>query len=210
MTHAICFSCGEDKSGSFVECPACKSFPQSDDDMVLSMALNDNYLNLPTLQKISADIKIGEKVGLDPASLKSLLPEVIKFREGPMWQSILKVQKDKSFYRDATHIAMKNINSQGELFARSVGIGYKVMEEVFLSKFINLQDYIGAGPETQKKYVELLIKTTKELHQEGKREYATATSILANLIMILVKFDKSFQIEIKQLIENTIHIKIEI
>ena len=52
MTQAVCFKFGEMKHGSFTDCPHCMGRPVTDDELVLSLAMTDYYLNLATMKQM--------------------------------------------------------------------------------------------------------------------------------------------------------------
>ena len=43
MTKAICWKCGEFKSGSVAPCPNCNADPETEDDLLKSLFLTDHY-----------------------------------------------------------------------------------------------------------------------------------------------------------------------
>jgi hypothetical protein len=66
MTVAVCFKCGIIKFGAFVPCPDCSAAPQTEDDLVLSLAMTDHYFDRPTLEQMGAAVREGKPPHLDP------------------------------------------------------------------------------------------------------------------------------------------------
>jgi hypothetical protein len=76
MTQAVCFKCGGLKWGAFSGCDTCGAYPQSDDDLMLSLAFTDHHFDRASLKRIGADIAAGERPQLDPTTREKLLPAV--------------------------------------------------------------------------------------------------------------------------------------
>ena len=76
MTQAVCFRCGEIKWGAFGNCNACGARPESDDDLMTSLAFTDHYFDQSKLQQIGRDIKAGNRPQLSDATKESLLPAI--------------------------------------------------------------------------------------------------------------------------------------
>lgn len=71
MTKAICFHCGHFKTGSFLPCDECHTKPQTDDELIVSIAMSDNFFDQPTLEAMVEYIKEnGHHPQLDPESEK--------------------------------------------------------------------------------------------------------------------------------------------
>ena len=84
MTMAVCYKCGEIKFGAFCPCDKCGEKPETEDDLIISLAMTDHQFDMATLEKISETIK---KYGLPPdipAEEKEQIREL--FREcGPIF-----------------------------------------------------------------------------------------------------------------------------
>jgi hypothetical protein len=76
MTQAVCFKCGSLKFGAFSNCERCGARPQSDDDLMLSLAFTDHYFDRASLERIGADIAAGVPPQLDPTTKEKLRPAV--------------------------------------------------------------------------------------------------------------------------------------
>jgi hypothetical protein len=76
MTQAVCFRCGEIKWGAFGNCNSCGARPESDDDLMTSLAFTDHYCDQSKLQQIGRDIKAGKRPQLSDAQKESLLPAI--------------------------------------------------------------------------------------------------------------------------------------
>ncbi len=66
MTLAVCFNCGNFKLGAFTPCPKCAQQPQTDDELMLSLAMTDHNLDRANLEYASQDIASGNCPQLDP------------------------------------------------------------------------------------------------------------------------------------------------
>jgi hypothetical protein len=76
MTQAVCFKCGVIKFGAFVDCPKCGALPESEDDLLLSVAFTDHYFYPATLQKIGRAIEAGESPDIEQSMKDALGPSV--------------------------------------------------------------------------------------------------------------------------------------
>jgi hypothetical protein len=76
MTTAVCFKCGVFKSGAFVPCPECSVFPQTEDDLALSLAMTDHYFDMPTLEQMGTSVRDGKPLHLDPATRAQLVEQI--------------------------------------------------------------------------------------------------------------------------------------
>ena len=76
MTTAVCFHCGSIKLGAFMKCPKCGYQPIKDDDMVISLAMTDHYLQEDDLKKISQAMAQGIKPNIDDEFKKDLLKTI--------------------------------------------------------------------------------------------------------------------------------------
>ena len=75
MTMAVCFKCGKIKFGAFVPCPVCASFPQTEDELALSMAMTDHYFDMPTLEQMGAAVRDGDPPHLDPETRAGIIAQ---------------------------------------------------------------------------------------------------------------------------------------
>jgi hypothetical protein len=73
---AVCFKCGVIKFGAFVPCPQCAAFPQTEDDLALSLAMTDHYFDMPTLEQMGAAVRDGNPPHLDPKSHAQLIQQI--------------------------------------------------------------------------------------------------------------------------------------
>lgn len=76
MTQAVCFNCGAIKFGAFVTCPECSEQPREDRELVLSLAMTDQYFDMPTLQRMASDIRDGESLHLQPDQERQMLDQI--------------------------------------------------------------------------------------------------------------------------------------
>ena len=73
MTQAVCFKCGVIKFGAFVPCPDCGARPQTEEDLVMAMAMTDHYFDLPTLEQFGAELRAGRPPELAPENRAKLI-----------------------------------------------------------------------------------------------------------------------------------------
>jgi hypothetical protein len=73
MTTAVCFNCGEIKFGAFTPCEKCEATPVNEDDLAISLAMTDHYFDMPTLEQMASDIRIGERLTLEPETYEALI-----------------------------------------------------------------------------------------------------------------------------------------
>ncbi|MEI7931734.1 MAG: hypothetical protein WCI21_01575 [Alphaproteobacteria bacterium] len=73
MTQAVCFKCGAIKFGAFTACKSCDGTPQSDEDLIMSLAMTDHYFDEKTLQQMGDDIRAGKKLTLHEETRRDLL-----------------------------------------------------------------------------------------------------------------------------------------
>ena len=59
MTKAVCWKCGEFKSGSFVPCPACNADAETDDELLKSLFLTSHYHDEDGLIKLQEQVRRG-------------------------------------------------------------------------------------------------------------------------------------------------------
>lgn len=76
MTKAVCCYCGEFKYGAFLPCQKCSSVPETDDQLMLSLAISDHYLDDAALTAVSKDIATGNCPQLDEDSKIALRPSI--------------------------------------------------------------------------------------------------------------------------------------
>lgn len=95
MTKAVCFNCGEFKLSAFKVCSLCKRMPETDDQLVMSLALTDHYFDLPTLKVMGKDIKNGKPLHLDEKTRKNIIAEISNLKEerelGSTHQNIIEI-----------------------------------------------------------------------------------------------------------------------
>jgi hypothetical protein len=89
MTEAVCFRCGDLKRGAFSNCENCGARPQSDDDLMLSLAFTDHYFDHSRLEQIGRDIAAGKLPQLDQATKEKLRPAVLEAKR------MLGIDRDK-------------------------------------------------------------------------------------------------------------------
>ncbi|WP_298862714.1 hypothetical protein [uncultured Gimesia sp.] len=71
MTKAVCFQCGHIKFGSFLPCDQCQAKPQTDEELIVSMAMSDHYFDQVSLESMGEYTKEnGHPPQLDPESEK--------------------------------------------------------------------------------------------------------------------------------------------
>lgn len=80
MTTAVCFKCGKMKSGPFLPCESCQALPRDEEEIAISLALTDQYLELATLMRVGVSIANGKPPELDEQSHAHML-ELIRGRE---------------------------------------------------------------------------------------------------------------------------------
>ena len=73
MTTAVCYKCGAIKLGCWTTCDRCRVSPSSEDELVVSMALSDHFLNSRALLRLSEHVAAGLGVEVDPPMRASVL-----------------------------------------------------------------------------------------------------------------------------------------
>jgi hypothetical protein len=73
---AVCFQCGSIKFGAFVPCPQCAAWPQTEDELALSLAMTDHYFDMPTLEQMGASVRDGKPPHLDEHSHARLVQQI--------------------------------------------------------------------------------------------------------------------------------------
>lgn len=74
MTKAVCFQCGHIKSGAFLPCDKCQAKPQTDAELIASVAMTEHYFDQATLESMRDYIREhGRHPELDPNSMKTFL-----------------------------------------------------------------------------------------------------------------------------------------
>ncbi len=73
---AVCYKCGATKSVAFVPCPECATFPQTEDDLALSLAMSDDCVDMPTLEQMRAAVREGKPLHLDPEPHAQLIQNI--------------------------------------------------------------------------------------------------------------------------------------
>jgi hypothetical protein len=76
MTQAVCYRCGVIKFGAFVPCPDCGAMPDNEDDLALSLAMTDHYIDMPTLRRMGESIQGGVVPHLDPQTHAQLVDQI--------------------------------------------------------------------------------------------------------------------------------------
>jgi len=80
MTVAVCFKCGELKHGAFNPCRGCFAQPKLKDDLIISLAMSDHYLNKSSLTQIGSQIKMtGKPPGLNATDYERLSKQLSNF-----------------------------------------------------------------------------------------------------------------------------------
>lgn len=79
MTVAICYKCGEFKFDAFTPCGQCETRPSAEDGLASSLDLTDHYVDHPTPEVMSADIKRGKPLRLNPEDRDNLLRVIRQF-----------------------------------------------------------------------------------------------------------------------------------
>lgn len=72
----VCYKCGATKSVAFVPCPERAAFPQTEDDLALSLAMSDDCVDMPTLERMRAVVREGKPVHLDPETRAQLIQNI--------------------------------------------------------------------------------------------------------------------------------------
>lgn len=83
MPRAICFSCGGTKSSALVPCPHCRSCPEADDDLILSLAMSERHLDEAGMKATARCIREGKRPKLDEKKRQQLLAHLEEFKRNP-------------------------------------------------------------------------------------------------------------------------------
>jgi hypothetical protein len=73
MTTAVCFRCGQLKGGAFLPCEACSALPQDEEELALSLAMTEQFFDLPALKRIGTSIAEGKPPELDEQTRAEML-----------------------------------------------------------------------------------------------------------------------------------------
>lgn len=84
MPRAICFSCGGTKSSALVPCPLCRSCPEADDDLILSLAMSDRHLDEVGMEATARCIREGKRPILDEETRLRLQAHLKEFKKNPI------------------------------------------------------------------------------------------------------------------------------
>lgn len=77
MTSAICFKCGNDKTGAFTACSQCSSTPTTDSELALSLVLCEHLATKSQLAHFSHELRNGFRLTA-PESLLNQAKEALK------------------------------------------------------------------------------------------------------------------------------------
>ena len=104
MTTAVCIKCGDLKFGSFVPCPKCGGRPETDPELIISLAMSDHYLDTATLKQIGVSIREkGEPPNLDPESYASFQKTIEEAKASgvlkAMFEGPAKTSKSKKWWQ---------------------------------------------------------------------------------------------------------------
>jgi len=80
MTKALCWQCGEFKSGAFNPCLACDAIPRNEDEILISLLLTDHYHSEDDLEWLQERIRRGAKIEIDEETRIAFLPVVDEVR----------------------------------------------------------------------------------------------------------------------------------
>lgn len=83
MARAVCLFCGEGKAGAFVPCPHCGRFPESDDDLILSLLMTERYLTDFEREAVGQDIKQGKPRSLEDETRQRFQAHLEEFKKAP-------------------------------------------------------------------------------------------------------------------------------
>ena len=64
MTVAVCVRCGVTKFGALTPCKECRQTPETEQEVIYSMALSDHFLEFAKLNEIARSIKNGQDIHL--------------------------------------------------------------------------------------------------------------------------------------------------
>lgn len=81
LAKSICFNCGEFKLFAFNVCRLCKVAPETDDELVLSLALTDHYFDLKILKIMGKDIQNGLPLKLERKTKENLISDLANLKE---------------------------------------------------------------------------------------------------------------------------------
>ena len=73
MTVAICIKCGSSKFGAFCTCERCSAYPETEEDLALSMMLTDHCHSREELERYGQTIADGKALHVDPATREKLI-----------------------------------------------------------------------------------------------------------------------------------------
>lgn len=73
MTTAVCCKCGEFKVGAWTDCSKCKFRPKSEQELVVSMLLSDNYLDTDALSRLAVHVARGLPVQFESSTRNSIV-----------------------------------------------------------------------------------------------------------------------------------------
>jgi Sigma-70 factor, region 1.1 len=95
VTTAVCVSCGARKTGVFTECSECDYLPETEREVIYSLACSDRHRDVADLDQISRDIADGARVRLSREEEDLLRPAAQAHLEQVGYLSIAKAEAKK-------------------------------------------------------------------------------------------------------------------
>ncbi len=74
MFKAICWKCGEKKTGEFLSCPRCSAIPTREEELMISLLLTDHNLGQDRILDYQQAIRDGANIVLDEQAKNQLRP----------------------------------------------------------------------------------------------------------------------------------------
>lgn len=128
MTKTVCFHCGEFKFGAFNSCRLCKRGPETDYELVMSLALTDHYFDLATLKAMGRDIKSGKPLHLEEKTRENLLTALAAMKEKT------EIKFDKSA-RNSSHRKIRKKEDNVDLNIKKIIFPVIVVTVIFLTLY---------------------------------------------------------------------------
>ena len=79
MTIAVCVKCGATKFGALTPCKECRQMPETEQEVIYSVALSDHFLDVEKLKEIARSIKNGQYIRLTAEQEELLRPEAREY-----------------------------------------------------------------------------------------------------------------------------------
>ena len=130
MTKAICWRCGEYKSGSFVPCPKCNADPTTEDERIISLFLTDHYQDETSLNALHVQISNGGR-----ETEQYVIPDDVKEQIRPALAAVSTVLGNGSGNNISTQKRLKDNQPSSNIFLSKI---VPILLVVFVPTFCSI------------------------------------------------------------------------